>query len=125
MNARTSRTVEWIIAAVTALVLVGIFVFYKYRKRLLKNDGVFVIGEVKKVKEVENGYNATIVYRFKNKEYTTGQKTLPAINQDLVFLMISQSKPTICSLIQGSKVPPCLRRGDYFDSSWKAVPICY
>jgi hypothetical protein len=123
-NERNRKTITKIFIATTVVVIVSIFLFYQYRAFELKKNGVYIIGKVISVMNVENGYTATISYSFRNKKYSTVQKTLPAINDNFVFLLISEEQPSMCSLIKNSKVPLCLINRGYFDSCWSRIPGC-
>jgi hypothetical protein len=112
----------FIIGAIIAIG--GIFIFYYYRSSELKKNGVYVIGKVIGIKNVENGYIATISYRFGKKKYRTYQKTLPSIQEKFVYLLIASNRPKLCSLLKKPWVPQCVLAGKFMDSSWATIPIC-
>ena len=115
---------EKIFVLFAAILLIGIFCFYLYRASLLEKNGVYVIGKVTDIENVENGYNVSISYFFNSKKYKYVYKMLPATKDTHVFLLIAKDSPKICSLITKSHVPSCLIHGRYFDSSWNYIPTC-
>lgn len=103
---------EMIIVSVIATTFLGITISFFYRRSILREDGVIVVGRVIKTDEFHNGYVSTIAYSINDNEYIFTYNALPKIMDTLVFVEVSKSKPKWRMLIVDRKVPVGLRYGD-------------
>jgi hypothetical protein len=125
MKSKMNR-VEVVFIGITIFVLAGIAIFYFYRKSRLKKEGVYVLGKLINVKELENGYTLYITYRVGDQEYKYSYKTLPRPHEEdsMFFVLASKSKPRICKLLIDTKVPKCFYDRKFLDSVWNQIPYC-
>jgi hypothetical protein len=123
MTKKMSRT-EFLFLGGTSIIFIIFAAIYFYRQRVLEKDGVFVVGRIIEIKNVENGYNHSIKYVLNMSEFWYNYKAITPIRDSLVFLNISMKHPGICRVIANVRVPRCFYPMSYSDSCWSKIPYC-